>query len=164
MLICLGDCRNDGRHYEGLQPMSSSSQRGLQLIISLASWGSCSITVWFGLSSKGPVTKSCFDSLRLHRLQRKSHLKLQQEGTWESGFNAGDEMQCVQCVQNALCSPSDSAVSLQKSANISTASWQSTPEGKADALLILPDVGRLSIICVHRHNITLAQMKTWMFR
>lgn len=70
----------------------------------------------------------------------------------------------MQCVHNALCSPSDSAVSLQKKVNISTGSWQSTPKGKADALLILPDVGRTSIICVHRHNITLAQMKTQAFR
>lgn len=70
----------------------------------------------------------------------------------------------MQCVHNALCGPSDSAVALQKTANISTASWQSAPGGKADTLLILPNVGRLSIICVHRRNITLAEMKTWTFR
>lgn len=88
-------------------------------------------------------------------------MKLQQEGAWESGFPDGDEMQCV---HNALRGPSDAAVTLQKTANISTASWQSTAEGKADALLILPDAGRLSVICVHRHNITPAQLKTQTFR
>ena len=161
MLICLGDCRNDGRHYEGLQLTSLSSQNELQLIISLAPWAPCSITVWFGLSSEALVTKSCFDSVSLHRLPRKSRLKLQEESTCESGFHSGEEMQCL---HNALCSSSDSAVRLQKTANISAASWQSTPDEEADAVRILPDVGRLSIICVHRCNITLAQMKTWVFR
>lgn len=34
---------------------------------------------------------------------------------------------------------------------------------KADALLILPGGGRLSITCVHRRNVALAQMKAWTF-
>lgn len=39
-----------------------SSQRGLQLIISVVSRGPCSITAWFGLSPEAPATWSCCGS------------------------------------------------------------------------------------------------------
>lgn len=70
---------------------------------------SLSITNWFGLSSKAPGAKNCFNLLSLHRLWRKSHLELQKKCSWESGFHAGDEMQCV---YNVLWSPSDFVASL----------------------------------------------------
>lgn len=93
-------------------------------------------------------------------LGRKSHLNLPQEGTWESGLPAGDGLGCV---HNAACDLSD-PISLQETANNPTVSWQSIPRGKAASLLVPPEAGRLSSICVHRHHTGPAQARTRTFR
>lgn len=58
---------------------------------------------------------------------KESHLNLLQEGTWESGFPAGDELGCA---HNALCDPSASVSSQRGQQTMALPAGRAFPEGK----------------------------------